>query len=89
MLQIPKIKCNCLNNVSSYVVSFTSTILLTCLFDVSMIKSFDNTNLTVDVTPFFALFDLIFEVGSCSFQCYLAVRRIQIMIKLTIPNILG
>ena len=35
-----------------------------------------NANLTVDVTPFFALFVLIFQVGSRSFQCYLAVRRI-------------
>ena len=33
---------------------------LTCLFGVFKIKSLCNANFTVDVTPFFALFVLIF-----------------------------
>ena len=75
-LQIPKIKRSCLNNASSFENSFTSNhTTLTCLFDVFKIKSLCNANLTIDVTPFCALFLLIFQVGSRSFQYYLAVSK--------------
>ena len=39
-------------------------------------ESLCNANLTVDVTLFFALLVLIFQVCLWSFQCYIAVRRI-------------
>ena len=42
-----------------------------------------------DVRPFFALFVLNFQVRSRSFQHYLAVSRIEIMIKFTILDSFG
>ena len=72
-LQIPKIKCNCLNNASSFLDFLTSTILLPFL---SVLQYLCNANLTVDVTKNFTPFVLIFQLGSRSFQYYLAVRKI-------------
>ena len=46
---------------------------LTCIFK---IMSLCNAIVMVDVTPFFPLFVLTFQVGSRSFRYYLAVTEI-------------
>ena len=79
--QVPKIKCT----------FYFHPTTVTCLFHfgVFKIKSLCYANLTTDVTLNFALFVFIFQVGSHSFQYYLVVRRIYILIKNKIFNILG